>query len=279
MIALGLGLFFIIRNFFLDAAMVNLSSMYRGSNKRQLVFFQPLVNPTRGDIVILRRKMLGPDSSLLTETYVKRVIALPGDTILVDHGQVFVNQVSIPENAYYLHNYILQLRSMHDTSELLAAGINIGALIDDSNAYMTQLTESELSELQTRCPQVKVQHHSEDSELFDEEVFPHHPSLKWNSDNFGPLYIPKMGIKIPAAFFPAVCYYAIPEYQKIFRLDSGHFDKGSLQKVKPWLVSTCDMYFAVGDNFDNSIDSRHWGFILRNEILGKVVFRKDTVRK
>jgi signal peptidase I len=103
--------------------------------------------------------------------------------------------------------------------------------------------------------------------------FPQKPNLyPWNSDNFGPIYIPKAGTTVE------INAKTIPLYKKIIR-DYEHNDvEVTGQKV---LINgqeansytfKQDYYWMMGDNRDHSEDSRAWGYVPADHIVGKPVF-------
>ncbi|MDC6367579.1 MULTISPECIES: signal peptidase I [Flavobacteriaceae] len=106
-----------------------------------------------------------------------------------------------------------------------------------------------------------------------EGMFPQKPTLyPWNNDNFGPIYIPKAGATVE------INYKTIPFYKKIIR-DYEHNDVTvSGQKVfingeeANSYTFKQDYYWMMGDNRDSSEDSRTWGYVPADHILGKPVF-------
>ncbi|MGW9686821.1 signal peptidase I [Flagellimonas sp. 2504JD1-5] len=103
--------------------------------------------------------------------------------------------------------------------------------------------------------------------------FPQKPNLyPWNNDNFGPIYLPKAGATVE------INSRTIPLYKKIIR-DYEHNDvKVSGQKVyindqeATSYTFKQDYYWMMGDNRDHSEDSRVWGYVPANHIVGKPVF-------
>lgn len=104
-------------------------------------------------------------------------------------------------------------------------------------------------------------------------AFPQKPNLyPWNNDNFGPIYIPEAGATVD------INYKTIPLYKKIIR-DYEHNDvKVSGQKVfingkeANSYTFKQDYYWMMGDNRDHSEDSRTWGYVPADHIVGKPVF-------
>ena len=103
-------------------------------------------------------------------------------------------------------------------------------------------------------------------------IFPHAPDYPWNNDNFGPIYIPQKGVSI--ALTPKV----LPLYKKIIRDYEGNTVgvSGNQISINGQVTDSYtfkqDYYWMMGDNRDHSEDSRSWGYVPANHIVGKPIF-------
>ena len=103
-------------------------------------------------------------------------------------------------------------------------------------------------------------------------IFPHAPDYPWNNDNYGPIYIPQKGVTI--ALTPKV----LPLYKKIIRDYEGNTVgvSGNQISINGQVTDSYtfkqDYYWMMGDNRDHSEDSRSWGYVPANHIVGKPIF-------
>ena len=103
-------------------------------------------------------------------------------------------------------------------------------------------------------------------------IFPHAPDYPWNNDNFGPIYIPQKGVTI--SLNPKV----LPLYKKIIRDYEGNTVgvSGNQISINGQVTDSYtfkqDYYWMMGDNRDHSEDSRSWGYVPANHIVGKPIF-------
>jgi signal peptidase I len=266
-------IFLLCKFYVVDIAQINSLSMSPTQRQNKWVFVQPYTflssQIKRNQIVQLAMPISSLDSVTEIDVLFKRIIALPHDTVSVNQSVVFVNGEKIPLNNELLHNYIIKLKQQKDTALFANETITEKYLIDDSCVYIVTLTNDKFFELKGKG--IAIQENAEDSGLYDETVFPQHPKIKWNKDFFGPLYIPKKNDTLRLDTFNIALYKKLIS---IFEKNSLEIKDGKIfinQQETSYYIAKQNYYFAIGDNFDNSIDSRYWGFIPQSAIRSKLI--------
>ena len=110
-----------------------------------------------------------------------------------------------------------------------------------------------------------------DGNDYDAAIFPHDPRYTWNKDNFGPLVIPQKGVTVELNDSTIVLYDKIIRNYELNDLkvaDGKIYING---KVATSYTFQQNYYFMMGDNRHNSADSRYWGFVPEDHIVGKPV--------
>ena len=267
----GVFLFLGVKFFIADIARVDSLSMSRTMKQNDVVLVQPItfIMPgiKRNDVVQVSLPFHEKDNVLQRGLLFKRVIGLPEDTIRISHSRVFCNGQVLEINKDLLHNYILKIDLQKDTSLFTLFNINEKYLIDDSCAYMVPLTNTQFNQLKNI--HVSIKENLEDSGLYDEAIFPYKPSIKWNKDFFGPLYIPK---KNDTLFLDTLNIALYKKLITLFENNTLEIKDGKIivnQTEATYYVPKQNYYFVIGDNFDNSIDSRQWGFVPEKSIRAK----------
>lgn len=275
-IPLGAGflVFLFIKLLFFDLVPVRSPSMQPTLMQGEWVFIKKVFTPQRNDIVYIRVPFSDKDTSQPRVRIFKRVVGVPGDSVEVRKARVFVNGECAAVNAFFCHNYIAKFEKQTDTSLFAEKGISEKYPVDDSCVYLLILNDRQYHDLQTDKRMYSLLSNAEDSALFDEGVFPYNDKIKWNKDYFGPLYVPRKGDEL------RLDMTNIRFYEHLITATEGNaldIEKDKIfinEKETTTYTVKQNYYFVTGDNFDNSIDSRHWGLVPEKNIRGLLMFSR-----
>lgn len=279
---LALTLLILLHVFILRFVTVRSTSMFATLMPGDLLLVQRWTTWTgheRGDIIVFRDPLKDRDPMWLRPLLVKRLVALPGDTLEIREGRLMVNGSPFNEAQGVTMSHLVRLREASDPRAFAERyGLPDGLVIPGRSNMETALNEELVAMLQQDEDVVGVvpMRLATGQRL---NVFPFSPRYAWNGDDFGPVVIPKKGEML------RINVDNLPLYDRLMSTYEGHrLSNSGDQLLIDGLPLTQydveqDYCFVLGDSRHFSSDSRYWGFVPMDHIVGSAtgpLFRKRS---
>lgn len=241
-----------------DLLAVNLIACWTGIERNDVVVFR---DPVQDDRAMTSRDLL-----------VKRVVGLPGDTVRIKSGHLYVNGKRVTDPPGLTQSWLVRLRTEADARTLLEH-LQLPPDFSPTGRNFIELPLNEklakdLKELKlvTTADVMGVQGGSPD------HIFPFSPTYTWNADDYGPITVPASGDTV------RIDIGRLPLFDRIITRYEGHTLEATRRDVllngeplREYVIAD-DYCFVLGDSRNHSADSRYWGFLPMDHVVGRASF-------
>ena len=200
------------------------------------------------------------------ENYVKRCVGTPGDMLQIIDNVIYIDGVKEPIHPYLQYNYIVRTDGhVLGNSYLSKLGISKEDRVSNGNGvYRLPLTAEMKAELEKNSHVLSIDIEPEDQ---GGEVYPLGHNT-WTRDNYGPIYIPAKGDTVMIT----------EENYWLYKRIADAYEFKPMKVGEPY-VFEMDYYWMMGDNRHKSADSRYWGFVPEDHIVGRPMFVWLSIEK
>lgn len=239
-----------------DLVLVERWRTWTGMERNDIVVFR---DPLKDDVPAARRPLL-----------VKRIVGMPGDVVELRDGRTYVNGELVADRPGITHSYLVRFRADSPVDSLLATiGLPPAYLGQERRVVEVPLNEAIAEQLRKPDDVVSVERTGPATGA-PRHIFPFSPYFPWNSDDYGPVTVPRKGDTV------RIDVRNLPLYDRLISVYEGHRLGVSGRELtiddRPLTtyVFEQDHYFVLGDSRHHSADSRYWGFLPGDHLVGRV---------